>query len=207
MAKLLLLRHGHVAGISPERFRGRADLRLTAEGHRQAAATARRIAASWRPAAVYCSPLSRCRATAAEIARPFSLEPTPMEALTDIDYGEWQGLTVDEVRARWADQLDLWRQRPEWAMLPGGETLQKVLMRVTDALRIGTGRHPAGTVVMVGHDSVNRVILLHALGLPLAGYWRIAQHPCAINELDFDRGVFTINAINTTDHLREIAPG
>ena len=56
MTKLILVRHGHVEGISPERFRGRAELPLTDTGRREAEATAARIAASWRPAAIYTSP-------------------------------------------------------------------------------------------------------------------------------------------------------
>src|SRR5437868_300573 len=90
MTQNILLRHGHVEGISPERFRGRTDLMLTPEGHRQAAATARRIQASWRPAAVYTSPMSRSRVTGEAIAKPFGLSPSALEGLADIDYGEWQ---------------------------------------------------------------------------------------------------------------------
>ncbi|HYZ41819.1 MAG TPA: histidine phosphatase family protein, partial [Stellaceae bacterium] len=90
MTKIILVRHGHVEGISPERFRGRADLALTAAGRRQAEATARRIQATWTPVAVYTSPLSRCRATGEAIGRPFGLSPQPIEGLIDIDYGKWQ---------------------------------------------------------------------------------------------------------------------
>ena len=89
MTTIILVRHGHIEGISPARFRGRADLVLTAEGRRQAHATARRIQASWTPAALYSSPLSRCRATAEAIARTVGLSPDPLEDLIDIDYGEW----------------------------------------------------------------------------------------------------------------------
>ena len=66
MTKLILVRHGHVEGISPERFRGRAELPLTETGHREADATAKRIAASWRPAAIYTSPLGRSVETGAQ---------------------------------------------------------------------------------------------------------------------------------------------
>jgi phosphoserine phosphatase len=203
MTKILLVRHGHVDGISPERFRGRSDLQLTAEGRRQAESTARRIAGSWRPAAVYSSPMQRCLATAKAIGQPLALMPVPLEGLNDIDYGEWQGLTPEQVKARWPRELDLWYRRPDWAALPRGETLQDVLARSVSGLRQVTQRHPDETVVMVGHDSVNRVILLHALELPLSAYWRIRQHPCAINDLDLEAGGFTIAAINQTDHLKE----
>jgi probable phosphoglycerate mutase len=54
----------------------------------------------------------------------------------------------------------------------------------------------------VGHDSVNRVILLHALQLPLSRYWRLAQRPCAINEIDFSENGFVVQTVNETHHLR-----
>jgi phosphoserine phosphatase len=202
MTKIILVRHGHVEGISPERFRGRADLSLTAEGVKQAEATARRIHATWTPSAVYASPLSRAVATAEAIGRPIGLSPNSLDGLVDIDYGKWQGLTPDQVKAQWPELLDTWYRSPDWAAFPGGETLQDVLTRAVSALREVIQRHPRDTVVLVGHDSVNRVILLHALQLPLSRYWRLAQRPCAINEIDFSENGFVVQTVNETHHLR-----
>ena len=203
MTKIILVRHGHVEGISPERFRGRTDLMLTAQGRGQAEATARRIHASWTPAAVYTSPLSRGRATAEAIANLPGLSPVTLDGLIDIDYGQWQGLTPDEARSRWPEPVATWYRAPDWAAIPGGETLQQVLARTVAALRDVVGRHPDDTVVLVGHDSVNRVILLHILGLPLSRYWRLGQDPCAVNDIDFSGDVFTVRSVNETYHLRE----
>jgi phosphoserine phosphatase len=203
MTKIILVRHGHVEGISPERFRGRAELMLTAEGRRQAAAAARRIHATWTPVAVFTSPLARCRATAGAIAQPFGLTPVTLDGVIDIDYGKWQGLTPEEARASWPDQVETWYRMPDWAAVPGGETLQQVLARTVSALRDVIGRHPADTVVLVGHDSVNRVMLLHMLALPLSRYWRLGQDPCAINETEFSGDAFTVRSVNETYHLRE----
>jgi probable phosphoglycerate mutase len=202
MTKLILVRHGHVEGISPERFRGRADLPLTELGRREAALTAARIAATWRPAAIYTSPMGRCIDTGAAVGKPFGLLPSAMPGLNDIDYGEWQGLTTEEVRARWPGELDTWYRHPDWAAIPHGETLQQVLARVVAALREVVRHHPDDMVVLVAHDSVNRVLLLHALELPLSRYWRFKQSPCCINELDFAADGFVIHAVNQTDHLR-----
>jgi phosphoserine phosphatase len=202
MTRLILVRHGHVQGISPERFRGRAELPLTELGRREAELTAARIAASWQPAAIYTSPMSRAVDTGAAIGKPLGLSASAMPGLNDIDYGEWQGLTNNEVRARWADELDIWHRHPDWATIPRGETLQQVLTRAVAALREVLRRHPDDTVVLVAHDSVNRVLLLHALELPLSRYWHFKQNPCCINELDFGPDGFTILGINQTDHLQ-----
>jgi broad specificity phosphatase PhoE len=201
MTKIILTRHGHVDWIAPERFRGRADLRLTDLGLAQARATSLCIKSSWAVAAIYTSPMSRCVRTAEIIAQPFGLEPQAMEALNDIDYGEWQGLTPDAVRARWPQEFELWYRRPDLARIPGGELLSDVLSRAARALRVVLDRHPEDTVVLVGHDSINRVILLHALELPLSRYWRLGQLPCAINEIDAAADGFYVRAMNQAWHL------
>jgi broad specificity phosphatase PhoE len=129
------------------------------------------------------------------------MTPIPVPGLVDIDYGEWQGLTPEEVGQRWPEPLDTWYRMPQWAAIPGGEGLQDVLARAVAALRDVIGRHPRETVVMVGHDSVNRVILLHALDLPLSRYRRLGQDPCAINEIDFSAGEFSVRTVNEIYHL------
>jgi len=201
MIRIILVRHGHVDWLAPERFRGRAELPLSSLGRRQAQAAAGYIAATWKPNAVYTSPLGRCRETGAAIAAPFRLEPRPIDGLADIDYGEWQGLTRDEARERWPDETELWFRAPHLAVIPGGETLAALLSRASAALRDILRRHPDQTVVLVGHDSVNRVLLLFALELPLSRYWQLRQEPCGVSELLFDNESFTIGSINQTQHL------
>jgi len=129
MSRIILVRHGHVDWLAPERFRGRAELPLSSLGRRQAQAVAGYIAASWKPEAVYTSPLGRCRETGAAIAAHLRLEPQPIEGLADIDYGEWQGLTRQQAKERWPDETELWFRAPHLAAIPGGETLAAVLSR------------------------------------------------------------------------------
>jgi phosphoserine phosphatase len=201
MTELVLVRHGHVDWHNPERFRGRAELALSDRGHRQARAAALRIATTWKPDTVYTSPLGRCRATGAAIAAPFRIAVQPVEGLADIDYGAWQGLTRDEAAVRWPEEIDLWFRAPHLASIPGGETLAALLSRVSAALHDILRRHPTETLVIVGHDSVNRVLLLHAMELPLSRYWHLQQDPCGINTLSFNDGSFVIRSLNETQHL------
>jgi probable phosphoglycerate mutase len=201
MTEILLIRHGDVPWLDPKRFRGRAELKLTDAGIAQAEATARRISASWRPGAIYASPLGRTLHTARIIAEPLRLPVQSLDALIDIDYGQWQGLDLDEAKERWPAEAGLWDRRPDLVRPPGGESLQDVLARVAHVLRLITGRHPQETVVLVGHDSVNRVLLLHALELPLARYWQIGQDPCSINRIEATAEGFVVHAMNDTAHL------
>ncbi|HVH75512.1 MAG TPA: histidine phosphatase family protein [Stellaceae bacterium] len=204
MTTILLVRHGHVEGIAPVRFRGRAELPLSDLGRRQAAALGHYIAANFKPEAVYTSPLSRCRDTGAAIAGHFALTRIAIDGLADIDYGAWQGLTPEEAARRWPREVATWQSRPHFVEIPGGESLAALSARATAALHGILMRQPAGTLALVGHESVNRILLLHALELPLSRYWHLGQEPCALNRLEFSNGGFLTHSINETQHLAGI---
>lgn len=199
---LILVRHGHVEGIDTPQFRGRTHLALTASGQLQAEQTGEyihRIAP--HPARIYSSPLTRCVTTGTIIGRGAGLVPLPRAGLNDIDYGAWQGRLVSEVSRESPEAVAAWFHSPAQAKIPGGETLQSVAERVRRAIGAIVEENAGATVIVVGHDSVNRVILLQALGLPLDAYWRIAQRPGAVNRLEFQDGVWSIESLNETAHL------
>ena len=202
MTTILLTRHGHVEGIRPARFRGRAELALTGHGVAQAEALARRIAAGWKPAAVYTSPLQRCVVTGGKVAAACSIKAEPRKGLGDIDYGSWQMRTHEEVRAESPEAYDQWQRTPQFTRFPGGESLQDVVARTSDVLREMLERYPKETVVLVGHDSVNRVLLMQLLDIPLSAYSRLVQDPCTLNEIEvFATGEVRAQRINDTSHL------
>jgi phosphoserine phosphatase len=201
MTIILLVRHGHVEGIKPERFRGRADLALTETGQRQAELLARRVASRWAPSAILTSPLQRCVATGAAIARACGVPSEPLTGLHDIDYGAWQSLTYDDVRARNPDLFAAWFTTPHLVGFPEGESLQDVATRTASVLRFVLSRNAADTLVLVAHDSVNRVMLTQILDMPLSAYWRFAQSPCCVNEIEVTDSSFQLRLMNDTAHL------
>jgi broad specificity phosphatase PhoE len=75
-----------------------------------------------------------------------------------------------------------------------------MVARGGDAIRTTIERHPEDTVVLVGHDSV-RGILLQLLDQPLSSYWRLAQDPCCLNEIDISLERITVRQVNATAHL------
>jgi phosphoserine phosphatase len=198
---ILLVRHGHVPGIAPEQFRGRRELRLTELGRRQARTTACYLAKQWDPVAIYTSPLGRCVATGEEIARSSNAPLSVLPELIDLDYGEWSGRTHLEVSQACPDQYRRWRQTPDLTQFPGGESLQDQAARVARALRLALERHADDTIVMVGHNSSNRVLLLQVLYLPLSAYWSLTQDPCGISEIRLEPERRMVTRINAGAHL------
>src|SRR3984957_491486 len=205
MTKILLTRHGHVEGIKPERFRGREPLELTALGHREAAAVAQRIAGAFRPSKIYTSPMSRCVATGAAIAAACGRAAEICNDLNDIDYGAWQFKTFEDARAQDPALFAAWFAPPHPVRFPGGGSLQDLAAPTADALRMVLAGHPDDIVVLVGHDSVNRALLMELLDQPLSAYWRIAQSPCCLNEIDIAGGKISVQRVNETGHLEALA--
>ncbi|MGA3308875.1 MAG: histidine phosphatase family protein [Xanthobacteraceae bacterium] len=203
MTKILLIRHGHVEGIKPERFRGREPLALTEQGRAEAAAVARRIAAGWRPRHLYTSPMDRCVMTADAIAQACGIAVQTCEDLNDLDYGAWQFKTFAHAKTENPALFAAWFSTPHLVRFPNGEALQDVAARTANALRLVLARHPDDTVALVGHDSANRTLLLQSLDMPLSSYWRIAQGPCCINEIDIADGKVCVLRLNETHHLDE----
>ena len=206
MTKILLTRHGHVEGIKPERFRGRQPLELTARGREEAAAVAARIAGAWRPSKIYTSPMGRCVATGAAIAKACGAPAEICADLNDIDYGAWQFKTFEAAKADDAALFAAWFATPHLVRFPNGESLQDLAARAGDAVRFVLDKHRDDTIVMVGHDSVSRALLLQCLELPLSAYWRIEQAPCCLNEIDIGGGEVSIVRINETHYLDALAP-
>jgi broad specificity phosphatase PhoE len=136
-------------------------------------------------------------------ALPIELVPTAIDGLNDIDYGVWQGLSKVEVQKKWPRESDEWHKVPHLAEIPQGETLAEVLARITHALFGILRQHTDEAVVLVGHDSVNRVLLTHMIGLPLSCYWHFKFDPCGITEIDFKDNTFFINSMNETFHLKQ----
>ena len=203
--QIILTRHGQVEGIDPPRFRGRMELELTSVGRQQAVALAKAVSRQFKPDVVVTSPRKRCQATGAEVAQECGIRTQVQEGFDDFDYGQWQWKTHAEVEAEFPAESERWQRAPQWMQFPEGESLQAVALRTTDALRALFVRHKAQTVVLVAHDSVNRVILTQALDLPLSAYWRIQQEPCCINLMTFDGEMqMRVLRLNDVAHLHDL---
>jgi broad specificity phosphatase PhoE len=201
--RIVLIRHGQTEWNAVDRIRGQVDVALDEVGLAQAEATARRVARDWSPGALFSSPLSRAVQTAAPLAGLLGLMVERVEAFTDMSFGEWQGLTGEEVMARWPEMARQWLASPHTVSFPGGESLSMVRARVASALATLAGQHQGQTIAIVGHTVVNRVMLCYALGIDDSNYWRLGQHTCAVNVLDWKDGVFYIELLNDTSHLRK----
>ena len=124
-----------------------------------------------------------------------------IDGLVDLDYGIWQWKAHDEARVESPELFDAWRSAPHLVRFPKGESLQDLVARTSDALRFVLDKYTGKTVVLVGHDSVNKALLLQLIDRPLSAYWRLAQDFCAINEIGVEDWTIRVSRINETHHL------
>jgi probable phosphoglycerate mutase len=182
--RVLLCRHGETPWNAEGRYQGQMDIPLSGTGEAQALALGARLKDLPIDKAV-ASPLSRARRTAelalGTRAGMLALEP----GLIEIAHGAWEGKLAAEIAEEDGPRLKAWRQAPDTVQMPGGESLQQVLDRAWPAFMTAcAGVDGDGTLLLVAHDAVNRVLLARILGLPLARVWSFRQAPATLNLLE-----------------------
>jgi probable phosphoglycerate mutase len=146
LVRMVLWRHGQTAFNAERRFQGQRDVPLNAVGRAQARRAARHLA-TLEPTELWSSDLSRAASTAGYLARLTGLEIRQDKDLRERHGGAWEGLTIEEIRERYPDDLAAWEP-------PGGETLETVAERTAAALaRIAAGAAPGSLVVVTGHGA------------------------------------------------------
>ena len=110
------------------------------------------------------------------------------------------GLSPEEARQRFPSEFEAWQKNPWSVRMPGGETLSAVKERSVPALE-EIARQAGGTVAVISHDVVNRVLLTHVLQMPPSGFGRIRQEPACLNVLVNDAGTWQVIRLNDRCHL------
>jgi probable phosphoglycerate mutase len=194
---VLLVRHAvtpTTGKVLPGRARG---LHLSDEGRRQADATAKRLAALPKIAAVYASPLERAQETAAAIARALGLAVRTERGLLECDFGAWTGASLRRLsrKREWATV----QRHPSGFRFPGGESFVEMQSRIADAVRGLVERHRGRAIVAVSHaDPIKRAVA-HALGMPLDLFQRIVIGTASITAIAYGRtnaSALTVNSID-----------
>jgi len=206
MTQIILVRHGQTPWNKDKIFRGSRDIPLNDQGREEA-----RLAGEWLKGetihAAYTSPLSRSRETALAIAGPHGLQVQDLPGLSDLYYGDWEGLPLTEVKVKYADLYRRWETAPHTVRFPGGETLEELRIRGLAAVDEVVLRHPDQVVLLSAHRAVNKVLIAALIGLDNSHFWRIGQDTTAVNRFNRVGEIWHIMSVNDICHLRGMERG
>lgn len=200
--RIILARHGETEWNREEIFRGRADVRLNETGIKQAELLSDYLK-DLSIEAVLSSPLKRTFATAEIIARPHNLMVEKTDGLLDFDYGEWAAITRREAEEKWPGLYTQWLTAPHRVTMPGGECLKDMRERALGVISSVVKTYN-GTVVLVSHWAVNKVISCALLGLDDSHFWNIRMDNAAITTFEYQNGAFILACHNDTSFLKPL---
>jgi broad specificity phosphatase PhoE len=201
LSRLILVRHGETTWNAEQRIQGQLDAELSPLGREQAVRVAGFLSAE-PIAAIYSSDLSRARETAAVIGAAIGVPVQLAPGFREAGFGEWEGLTVAEIRERFAEEYRLWREDAITNRPPGGETIEDLQARAVAAARAILTQRPGETVLIVAHGGPVRTLVCGLLELPLAVYPRLRVDNGGITRLAFGARGGVLASFNETGHLR-----
>ncbi|MFH1032087.1 MAG: histidine phosphatase family protein [Chloroflexota bacterium] len=202
MTQIILVRHGETQWNVGEIFRGTIDVELNETGNKQAELLADYLS-QIKIDAIYSSPLKRALKTAQIIAGHHNLIAESTPALNDLNFGEWQSLTIQQVKEKYPKLYSEWANFPHLVKLPGGENLDDVKMRAVRLVDEVIARYK-GNVVLVSHRVVNKVLILALLGLDNSHFWNIKLDTCGVTTFDYENGRFVLTRHNDTSFLQPL---
>jgi alpha-ribazole phosphatase len=192
--RIWLVRHGEPAGVRGRCY-GKLDVGLSATGQTQMQRAAGQLRAEPLDA-IYASPRVRTLESAHIVAAHRQCGCRENEGLAEIDFGDFEGLPYDEIAARYPDLYRQWMDSPTEVQFPNGESFTTMQSRVLSAFHAIRERHSGGTIAIVTHGGVIRILLAWALEMPDRALFRLAQDYAAINLLTVIDGVPIVQRMN-----------
>jgi broad specificity phosphatase PhoE len=198
--RLFVVRHGTTTMNVENRYRGRCDVPLDAQGYQDAVDAARQLSGAGL-AAVYCGPLRRTIATAQIIADEARVPDLRiLHGLNNVDYGAWEAMTSTEAAMYDPDAFELYRTSPSRAACPMGERLSDAQERMIQALGLIGSRHAGETVVAVTHAVMIRLAVARLTGADGEG-WRIPVGRGSLTSFDVADGRISLAALPEGDDV------
>lgn len=202
MMRLILIRHGQTEWNADGRYQGQSNVALSDIGRTQAKFLAERFPVKHLDA-IYASDLDRARETAECVGEKLGVLVRPEKAFRELSFGDWEGLTYQQITARWPEESHKLFTAPDELEIPNGETFQALQKRALSKINELCKEHVDQTIGIFAHGAINKTILAGLMHIPLHYLWSLRQDNTAVNILQLDDGYVTVELINSTSHLGE----
>jgi probable phosphoglycerate mutase len=203
MTRLFIIRHGETLWNEERRAQGIQDIVLSEKGKIQAECFANRLKEE-NIDFIYSSDLSRAYETAKILGNKINKPVHVISDIREMNFGKWEGLTIDDIKLKYQDTYNIWRNTPHIAQIPGAETMLQVQERAMKGVYNIIKKHPNKNIVLVSHGVAIKTIIFGLLDIDLSNYKKIRQDNTAINIIDFKEDYNVLVKLNDTCHLSNI---
>lgn len=199
--RFYLIRHGETDWNKAGRYQGRTNIDLNAEGREQARLLGERF--RFLPLdALYVSPLNRAVETANEVARTTGITPVTDEHFIEINFGEWEGHTIEELSEKFGSAYTDFFKDPFDHPVPGEGSFQNAMDRAIEGFNILAKRHQGQNVAIISHGGLLRVMLVGLLEMGDAFYRKTWMTNTSVTMLDvMPDGRKLLMTLNDKAHL------
>jgi alpha-ribazole phosphatase/probable phosphoglycerate mutase len=183
--RIYLVRHGQVIAYDRYPIYGHTDVDMTEVGRSQMERLADRLSLT-DIKAIYCSDLKRSLLGAQIICRNHDVPLFPLATLREMSFGDWEGLTLEEVRHRYPEEIKN-RQDNLLHFRPSGdsESVATFSKRILSCYNQILTKQKGHDILIVAHGVVNRIILCQALQLDFSCMFRLQQDYGCLNIVDY----------------------
>ena len=199
--RFYLIRHGETDWNKAGRYQGRTNIDLNTEGKEQARLLGERF--RFMPLdALYVSPLNRAMETAEQVARTTGVAPMADEHFIEINFGEWEGHTIEELSEKYGRAYTDFFREPFDHPIPGEGSFQKAMERAMEGFHILAERHKGQNVAIISHGGLLRVMLVGLLEMGDAFYRKTWMTNTSVTILDvMPDGRKLLMTLNDKAHL------
>ena len=187
MVKFVIIRHGYSVFNKERRFTGQCDVDLDSVGFKQAQDTANYVLSNYKIDAIYSSDLKRAVDTATPVAKALNLPINTLKGLRELDVGDWEGLTFEQVRDGYPKEFEHYKTDIGNAYCVGGESYADLVKRSDETMRALAKDNDGKTLLVSTHGGFIRCLRSAWLNIPLGEIKNIPHVANAsVTVVDFD---------------------
>lgn len=190
MKTVLLIRHGQTDSSLNNKLCGRTDEPLNNNGIHEVKRLITFLDARNKPDIIITSPLIRAKQTAQIITNKYNLTPIESEELREIDFGDWEGLTFNEIKNKQPDEFIKWIKHPDKFTPTDGESIINLNKRINNFMnKVLNNSEENSILYLITHGGPIRSVLINALKIPPSLYWNIKIPHGSATCLEYDDSI------------------
>ena len=190
MKTVLLIRHGQTYSSLNNKLCGRTDEPLNNNGIKQMKGLIIFLNTKNKPDIIITSPLIRAKQSAQIIANTYNIIPIEAKELREIDFGDWEGLTFNEIKNKEPDEFIKWMRHPDKFTPTNGESIIDLNKRINNFMnKVLNNSEENSTIYLITHGGPIRSVLINALKIPPSLYWNIKIPHGSATCLEYDDSI------------------